>query len=141
MTQKIAAKTTDPTSKKLQVLADHIEQMPHQPDFLGATKGKHEFNMFRFAALDIGKGGAICGSVCCVAGEALRVFEPKTLKKCYKSEALFSDEAGRVLGITEQEADVLFCGFFSPKGLEDIQPKEAADHLRRLAQVYVKEGK
>jgi len=124
------------TAEKLEILAAHVRKLPHTNQPLHPKAGANEFNMAWFATVEESSEGNICGSVCCIGGETVRIFEPETFVECALVEGRFSDNAQRILGITYSEAHSLFSGYFSQDQMEDITPAQAADAILELAGKY-----
>lgn len=131
---------SSPTHKKLEKLARHLGKLELSPR-VTASPGEHKFNMHIFAETAVNADNNICGTTCCIAGEAVRVFDPVEFDRACKAigtseEVDFEEAAKEVLGITHKEADYLFYGSFSDEDLQDITPKEAASAVRALAREY-----
>lgn len=124
------------TADKLRYLADHIENMQHSKT-LNPQRGFYRFNMAPYAKVNTKDNGEICGTVCCIAGEAVRLFKPSLFEKFAAQNRINYDaEAAKILDIEDEEADIIFYGDFSEKFNEKITPKEAAAALRELAEDY-----
>jgi hypothetical protein len=75
-----------------------------------------------------------CGTAGCIAGwEALRVSDPDLEVRGNRIGGRFSEEiAEQSLGITHEEARILFQGEWSAKHLVDITKAEVLDQLDRI---------
>ena len=127
-----------PTADKLRYLAWHIARMDHG-QHLNVEPGKHKFNLKYYMTRSPGSQDELemCGTVCCIAGEAVRRLDPKRFYEMLKNrEGRWKDEGIRILGINETDAEHLFYGYFSEELDNDITPKEAAAALRELAEDY-----
>ena len=135
------------TNAKLNTLADHIEKMERaRGHFSIVEKGVHKFNMVTFMTVagvkdfpENLKDLESCGTVCCIAGEALRIFNPGAL---LVGIGEISKNAAAELGLTRDDADYLFLGGFSESvNLSTITPLEAAAAIREVAKKYPVDNK
>lgn len=58
------------TKDKLNLLADHIEKMEHTKERY-PKRGEHSFNMSTFIQPIRDATGTVCGTCCCIGGEAV----------------------------------------------------------------------
>lgn len=134
------------TQEKLLKFADHIESMEHadhiedtEHDYAWKAKeGKNKFNMSGYATVATDNDGNICGTICCIAGEAVRKFDPEAFERSLKKQEdlEFQNVATDLLGITEEQGNDLFFGKFSHKHWSEITPEEAAIAIREVAEEY-----
>lgn len=128
------------TAEKLEILAAHVVRMPHQPPH-EVKKGLFAFNMAWYAETEEFRNGHPCGSICCIGGEALRIFNPELFQTCVREDSGFMYGAQELLGITHVEAFELFGGHFARDddgrvAMEEITPAQAADAILELAGKY-----
>lgn len=97
-------------------LADYIEALPEE-----------KFDMAIW-----------CGTACCMAGHAKRLFKarPRSTDELHGEERDVSGRvffpAQRALGLSVEDADILFLGMWSKNGV-CASKSEAVAHLRSLA--------
>lgn len=120
--------------QKLLELADHIEKMPHfpyryqDPDHDDAMEkfldgdDQHYFNMLTYIETN-----SVCGTVCCVAGETVRLWgHPQWAGTIVRQAA----------DILDLDMDRAMSLFHPPERLEwgSLTPAQAAHVIRQLAE-------
>jgi len=126
-------------AERLMQLADHIGDLPHVEN-RATDSYEHGFSMVDYARTQEGwlpvdpNGAHVCKTVCCIAGEAVRIFAPKEFH--YGCD--WSKTARAALCIDFDDAEELFVGGFAPNDeIYAITPSQAADGIRELAKKYM----
>ena len=106
--------------EKLQIIRDTIASKPehfNMANFFGRTS--NDAKMPKRA----GKYLTTCGTVACIAGYTVAIFEP--------NNDIFgiAKTAGNILEISNQEADYIFMGHWSLNCLSDISVEETLWYL------------
>jgi len=125
--------------ERLMQLADHIGNLPHVRKRMKDSY-EHGFNMSEYALTQEGwlpddpNSAHVCKTVCCIAGEAVRLFAPKE----FHYDCNWEKTARAALCIDFNDAVVLFGGGFAPnKPMYAITPSQAADGIRKMAKKYM----
>jgi hypothetical protein len=120
-------------------LADHIGDLPHVQQRM-TDPYKRGFNMSEYALTQDGwlpvdpNEAHVCKTICCIAGEAVRLFAPKE----FHYDCNWVETARAALCIDFNDAQELFGGDFAPNdSMYAITPNQAADGIRKVAKKYM----
>ena len=106
--------------EKLQIVRDTIASNPehfNMGNFLGSTSDDVEMPN------RAGEFLTTCGTVACIAGYTIAIFEPNNDIFCIEKTAR------NILEISNEEADYIFLGFWSPNNLSNISVEETLWYL------------
>lgn len=118
--------------ERLLELADHIEKMPmwRGPlrDLWNSHTETHYFSIDHYA-----EKSQSCGTVCCIAGETVRLWGPQfPLERASSLDPGYCETAGRLLGLDREQEQHLF---LPPLRRQfSFTPKVSASCIRHLAE-------